>query len=43
MVLNLHDLDVTRAEDAYRIIHSHNRKNLKAIRADFDKKFWKKP
>lgn len=42
-VLNLHDLDVTKAEDAYRIIQSHNRKNLKAIRADFDKKFGKKP
>lgn len=42
-MLNLHDLDVTKAEDAYRIIQSHNRKNLKAIRADFDKKFGKKP
>lgn len=34
MVLNLHDLDVTKAEDAYRIIQFHNRKNLKATRAD---------
>jgi hypothetical protein len=42
-VLNLHDLDVTRAEEAYKIIRSHNRKNLKTIRADFDKKFGKKP
>ena len=42
-VLNLHDMDVTKAEDAYRIIQSHNRKNLKAIRADFEKKFGKKP
>lgn len=42
-VLNLHDLDVTRAEEAYKIIQSHNRKNLKAIRADFDNKFGKKP
>lgn len=42
-VLNLHDLDVTKAEEAYKIIRVHNRKNIKAIRADFDKKFGKKP
>ena len=42
-VLNLHELDVSRAEEAYKIIQSHNRKNLKAIRADFEKKFGKKP
>ncbi len=42
-VLNLHDMDVARAEEAYQIIRSHNRKNLKAIKADFDKKFGKKP
>ncbi len=42
-VLKLHDLDVTKAEEAYKIIQSHNRKNIKAIRADFDKKFGKKP
>lgn len=42
-VLNLHELDVTRAEEAYKIIQSHSRKNLKAIRADFEKKFGKKP
>lgn len=41
-VLDLHGLDVERAEEAYRIIQSHNRKNIKAIRADFDKKFGKK-
>ena len=37
------NLDVTRAEEAYKIIQSHNRKNLKAIREDFDKRFGKKP
>lgn len=42
-VLDVHGLDVAKAEDAYRIIRSHNRKNLKAIKADFDKKFGKKP
>lgn len=42
-VLGLHNLDVTRAEEAYKIIQSHNRKNLKAIREDFDKRFGKKP
>lgn len=42
-VLNLHDLDVSRAEEAYHIIQSHSRKNLKAMRADFDKQFGKKP
>lgn len=42
-VLKLHDLDVTKAEEAYKIIRSHNCKNIKAIRADFDKKFGKKP
>ena len=41
LVLNYHDLDVAKAEDAYKIIRSHNRKNLKAIHADFDKKFGK--
>lgn len=43
MVLDIHNLDVARAEEAYKIIRSHNRKNLKAIRADFDKRFGKKP
>lgn len=38
-----HDLDVAKAEDAYRIIQSHNPKNIKAIKADFDKKFGKNP
>lgn len=42
-VLNLHDLDVSRAEEAYKIIQSHSQKNLKAMRADFDKQFGKKP
>ena len=41
-VLDVHDLDVAKAEDAYRIIRSHNRKNLKAIKADFDKRFGKR-
>ncbi len=43
MVLDIHNLDVARAEEACKIIQSHNRKNLKAIRADFDKRFGKKP
>lgn len=43
MVLDRHDLDTARAEEAYKIIRAHNRKNIKAIRADFDKKFGKKP
>lgn len=42
-VLGIHNLDVMRAEEAYKIIWSHNRKNIKAIRADFDKRFGKKP
>ena len=43
LVLGIHDLDETRAEEAYEIIRSHNRKNVKAIRADFDKCFGQKP
>lgn len=43
LVLGIHNLDVAGAEDAYKIIRSHNRKNLKAIRADFDKRFGRKP
>ena len=43
LVLGCHGLDVAKAEDAYKIIRAHNRKNLKAIKADFDKKFGKKP
>lgn len=43
LVLDCHDLDAAKAEDAYKIIRSHNRKNLKAIKADFDKKFGKNP
>ncbi len=42
-VLNLHDLDVSRAEEAYKIIQSHSQNNLKAMCADFDKQFGKKP
>lgn len=37
--LNMYDLDVTKAEEAYKIIQSHNPKNLNAIKIDFDKKF----
>ena len=43
LVLGIHNLDVAGAEDAYKIIRSHNRKNLKAIRADFDKRLGRKP
>ncbi len=43
LVLGIHNLDVAMAEDAYKIIRSHNRKNIKAIRADFDKRFGRKP
>lgn len=43
LALNSHDLDTAKAEDAYKIIRAHNRKNQIAIKADFDKKFGKKP
>lgn len=43
IVLNIHDLDVTKAEETYNIIQSHNRKNRKAIKEEFDRKFGKKP
>lgn len=43
LVLNSHGLDAAKAEDAYKIIRAHNRKNLKAMKADFDKKFGKNP
>ncbi len=43
LVLSCHGLDTAKAEDAYKIIRAHNRKNLKAISVDFDKKFGKKP
>ena len=35
-------LDVNRAEESYRIVKAHNRKNKKAIKADFEKHFGKK-
>lgn len=35
-------LDPAMAEVAYKIVKAHNRKNKKAIRADFDKQFGKK-
>lgn len=35
-------LDTAMAEVAYKIVKAHNRKNKKAIRADFDKQFGKK-
>lgn len=41
LALNCHGLDVAKAGDAYKIIRSHNRKNLKAMSADFDRKFGK--
>lgn len=43
LVLGIHNLDVARAGEAYKIIQSHNRKNLRAIRADFDKRFGRNP
>ena len=43
LALNSHDLDTAKAEDAYKILRAHNRKNQIAIKADFDKKFGKKP
>lgn len=43
VALNVNNLDVTRAEEAYKIIQSHNRKNVNAMKADFDKQFGKKP
>lgn len=41
MILKRHGLDAAKAEEAYQIIQAHNRKNLKAVHADFDKKFGK--
>lgn len=41
-ILNVRGLDMESAEGEYQIIRSHNRKNLKAIKIDFDKKFGKK-
>lgn len=35
-------LEVSRAEEAYKILKVHNRKNVKAIKADFDKCFGNK-
>ena len=43
LVLNRNDLDMARADEAYKIIRAHNRKNQKAIKADFDLKFGKRP
>ncbi len=41
--LQAHGLNAARAEEAYKIIQSHNKKNLKAISAEFDSKFGKNP
>jgi len=35
-------LDTAKAEDAYRIVVSHSRKNMQAIKIDFDKHFGNK-
>ncbi len=35
-------LDVSRAQESYEIVMAHNRKNKKAIKADFEKHFGKK-
>lgn len=43
IMLNLRDLDVTRAEEAYKIIQSHSQKDMGAMKAHFDKQFGKKP
>lgn len=37
-----HHLDVAKAAEAYKLINAHNRKNKKAIHADFEKHFGKK-
>ena len=41
--LHAHGLNVARAAEAYKIIQSHNKENLKAISAEFDKKFGQNP
>ncbi len=41
--LQAHGLNVARAAEAYKIIQSHNKENLKAISAEFDKKFGQNP
>ena len=43
LVLRKHNLDATRAKEAYEIIRSHDEENITAIREDFDKRFGKKP
>lgn len=42
MLYKQNQLDMSKAAEAWRIVKSHNRKNKKAIRADFDKCFGKK-
>lgn len=37
-----HHLDAAKAAEAYKLINAHNRKNKKAIHADFEKHFGKK-
>ena len=39
LVLYSHNLDIEKAEDIYKIIHSHNEKKIKDVKADFNKKF----
>lgn len=43
LLLDMHGLDVTQAEEAYKIIQAHNRKNTKAIKEDLDKRFGTRP
>lgn len=42
LLYRYHHLDAAKAAEAYRLVDAHNRKNKKAIRADFEKHFgWK--
>ncbi len=42
MLYKQNQLDTSKAAEAWKIVKSHNRKNKKAIKADFDKHFGKK-
>ncbi|MCI8496075.1 MAG: hypothetical protein HFI74_10420 [Lachnospiraceae bacterium] len=43
IVLHLRGLNAARAEEAYNIIKSQNKKNLQELKIEFDKKFGKNP
>ena len=42
LLYKYHHLDAAKAAEAYKLVNAHNRKNKKAIHADFEKHFGKK-